>query len=173
MSIAYGPFFDVGTAYTWTSSGGDKVITATSLASGSARQGDKSATFLDGTKGLPAFFDVKVLTKAGSAVTNGLFLGLYMGESNSATAATDNPGGLTGADGSLANPAEITLQLRFLGAFPLSNALGTGTQTWRTVFYPRLAYQIPVLVNSSGQTLSATGTDHQIILTPYYNKVSY
>lgn len=173
MANAYGPFFDIGTPVTWQASGGTSALTLTSLASAAARQGAKSGSFLDGTKGLPAYLEILFLSKMNAAAANGTFLNLFFGESDSATAGTANPGGLSGTDASLSNPAEVTLQLRPVWAFPLSNALGTGAQSWRSVFYPRCAYLSPVIVNGTAQALSSTAGDHVLTVTPYYHRTSY
>jgi len=173
MSSPAYSFLEAGTPLTWTSSGGDKVLTLTSMTANVAREGDKSASLVDGTKGMPELVEIRMETKVGSAAANGTYLDLYIGESDSATAGTANPGGLTGADAAVATPAEKTLQLRLVGIMPMSNVLGTGLQVFRTIYYPVCAYLIPVVVNSTGQTLSGTGTDHKVIITPYYRKIPY
>lgn len=172
MALPDYSYLVAGTALTWKASGGDKVLTLTSLASGSAKQGDKSATLLDGTLGKPEVLDIVFETKAASAVTNGLQTEIYIGESSSATAGTDNPGGLTGADGSLSNPSEIKLQLSYVGGFNYSNALGTGAQRQRFQYYPLAICIIPVIVNLSGQAFSSTAGDHILTITPYYRKLA-
>jgi hypothetical protein len=167
----YAPLI-LGTPYVWTSSGGDKVITGTSLANGSARQGDKSATLVDGTKGLPALLEFVVETKVQVAPTDGNTIDFYVGFSSSGTAGTDNPGGLGGADATLASPSSVVPQLVFVGSVVMSNAVGTGVQRQRFLVAPMDAYVIPALVNSSGQTMSATGTDTKITMTPLYQQSS-
>src|SRR4051812_20092213 len=87
-----------GTPYTWQSTGGDKAITLTSLTNGSAREGDKSGSIVDGTKGLPEYVEFRLESAVGSAATTGKEINLFIGESDNATAGTDNPGNLTGAD---------------------------------------------------------------------------
>jgi hypothetical protein len=169
MATAYSDLV-AGTAITWTSSGGDKVLTGTSLTNGSARQGDKSASWVDATKGLPELIEVRFDTGVGSAATAGKQVELYVGESDSATAGTNNPGNLGGADAALSNPDELTPQLLFVGALVLSNARGTNVQSQRFRFRPVCAYSIPVIYNLSGQTLSATGTDTKVVMTPYYRR---
>lgn len=170
MSTAYSDL-EKGTAITWTSSGGDKVLTLTSLANSAAREGDKSASWVDGTKGLPEIIEVRVETKVGSAVTAPTQpVELYIGESDNATAGTDNPGNLTGADAGLSNPDELSSQITFVGAINLSNARGTNIQKQRFRFKPVCPYSIPVIYNRSGQTLGSTGTDHKVVMTPYYRR---
>lgn len=161
-----------GTPITWQASGGSKTLTLTSLANAAARQGVKSDSLLDGTFGMPEVLEVSFETKAASAVTNGLQTEIYFGESSSATAGTDNPGGLTGADAALSNPSEIKLQLGLVGALNYSNALGTGTQRQRFIYYPTCICIIPVVVNRSGQAFSSTPGDHILTVTPYYRRIA-
>ena len=169
MATAYSDLV-AGTAITWTSSGGDKALTLTSLANDAAREGDKSATWVDGTKGLPELIEVRFESQVGSAATNGKEIELYVGESDSATAGTANPGNLTGADAALSNPDELKNQLMFVGSLVLSNARGTNVQKQRLRFKPVCAYSVPVVVNKSGQTLGSTGTNHVVVMTPYYRR---
>jgi len=142
------------------------------LASGSARQGDKSATLVDATKGLPALLEVIVETKVQSAPTDGLTIDCFLGFSSSATAGTDNVGGLTGADGALSSPSSVTPQMVLAGSVIVSNAIGTGAQRQRFLATPLDAYVIPVFFNNSGQTVSATGTDSKVTITPLYQQSS-
>lgn len=160
-----------GTPITWKSSGGDKAITLTSLANNAAREGEKSATLVDGTLGMPELLEWRFETAVGSAATDGKAVELYIGESSSATSGTDNPGNLTGADAALSNPDELKRQLYRVGALSLSNARGTNVQKQRFVSYPVCPYVMPVTVNKSGQSLSGTAGNHCIVMTPYYRKL--
>lgn len=152
----------VGTALSWKSSGGDYAITLTSLVNAAARQGAKG----DLTAYWAQRWAVILKSAVGSAATNGNMLELYWAGSPSATAATDNPGGADGTDNSFGTPGEYKLQLLPIGNLVLSNNAGTGVQTQMFEFYPRLRYGMPVLVNSSGQTLSSTAGNHEIRLIP-------
>ena len=170
MANTYAPLV-AGTPLVWTSSGGDKVLTFTSVVNTAGRAGDKSATLVDVTKGLPALLEIVVTTKVQSAPTKGLTVDCYVGFSSSATAGTDNPGGLSGADAALSN-VDVLPQLVFVGSVVMSNSLSTGAQTARFLVAPQDAYVIPVLVNNSGQTASATGTDTKVTITPWYQQSS-
>lgn len=172
MALPDYSYLEAGTPLTWQASGGSKALTLTSLASGNARQGDKSATLVDGTKGMPELLEISLETKANAAVTNGLQAELYIGESSSSTAGTDNPGGLSGSDAAFANPSEKKLQLNFLGSLNYSNALGTGTQRQRWIYKPTCICIIPLVVNNSGQAFSGTPGDHILTITPYYRKLA-
>lgn len=170
-------FLEAGTPITWASSGGSKVITCTSLAgtgtTAAARQGDKSATLVDGTKGLPELLEVMLTMKFTSAPTAGGFVALYFGESDSSTAGTGNPGTLTGADGSLSNPSEIVAMCNLVGNLIASNAIGTGTQQQRFIYAPTCAYIIPVIYNQASPAFSSTALDTLLTVTPYYRKIPY
>lgn len=159
-----------GTPKAWKNTGGDYALTLTSLADGGGREGVKG-DFHDATYGLPAFLDVRFESAVGSAATNGRVIELWAGESDHATAGTDNPGNLTGADAGLSNPDELKLQLNPVGALALSNARGTNVQKQRFVYRPTCRYWVPLVVNKSGQTLSGTAGNHSITVTPYYWKV--
>jgi hypothetical protein len=159
-----------GTAVSWKASAGDHVLTLTSLVDQAVREGDKSATLVDGTKGLPELLEFRLESAVGAAATAGKEVSLYVGESDSATAGTDNPGNLTGADAGVTSGTELLPQLNFVGSLVLSNARGTNVQKQRLLYAPTCAYLIPVLFNNSGQTLSATAGNHQLVMTPYYRR---
>lgn len=161
-----------GTPLVWTSSGGDYVITGTSLGDGTARQGGKNTvSIVDGTKGFPEILTVLAETKVGSAPTDGKEISIYLGWSPSTTVVTTNPGGLSGSDGSLSTPASVVPQLTFAGSIICSNAVGTGIQRQdEFVVRPKDIALIPVIFNNSGQTMSSTGTDTKITVTPWYRR---
>lgn len=162
---------EAGTAITWSPSGGDKLLSLTSLANDAAREGAKSATLVDGTKGMPEVLDVRIESAVTSAATSGKEIELFFGESPSSTAGTDNPANLTGADASLSNPDELKGQATFVGALVLSNARGTNVQKQRFSYYPTLPYIIPLVVNKSGVALSSTSGNHKVVVTPYYRRI--
>lgn len=159
-----------GTAVEWSTTGG-KTITLTSLANAAGREGGKSATWVDGTSGLPELLEIRFESAVAVAATQGLELELYIGESDSATSGTANPGNLTGADAGLSNPDELKLQLVYVGSIVLSNARGTNVQTQRMLFRPTCAYTVPLVVNKSGQALSGTAGNHKIVMTPMYRHI--
>lgn len=161
---------DAGTAVEWSTTGG-KAITLTSLANGSGREGVKSDSWVDATKGKPEVVEVRFESAVAVAATDGSEVELYVGESDSATAGTDNPGNLTGADAALSNPDELKRQLVFVGSLVLSNVRGTNVQKQRFRFRPVCTYTIPLVVNKSGQALSGTAGNHKIVMTPYYRRI--
>lgn len=151
-----------GTPKSWKASGGEAAITLASLANAAARQGAK----LD----LGAFWDqvweVLLASSCAAAPTTGNSIELYWAASSSVTAIADNPGSTTGADAAFETPAEYKFQLLFIGQLYLSNAAGVAIQRQRFRFSPPCRYGMPVIVNSSGQALGATATDHEVRLTP-------
>ncbi len=161
-----------GTPLVWTSSGGDYALDAHGLTDGSARQGGKNTVSLvDGTKGFPEELRVLFECKVQSAPTNGKEVQLFLGWSPSTTAGITNPAGLSGSDGSLATPATVTPLIPFAGSIIMSNDIGTGLHRQdEFVVKPKDIALIPVIYNTSGQTLSATGTDIKVTVTPFYRR---
>jgi hypothetical protein len=159
-----------GTTITWLASGGTYALTLTSLTTNSGREGGKSGSLIDGTKGLPEFLEVILESAVGSAASDGLELELYFGESDNAAAGSDNPGNLTGADAGLSAPDELKRQCFFVGSLVFSNSRGTNVQKQRMRFRPLTAYIIPLIVNKTGQTLSGTAGNHRLAVTPYYRR---
>lgn len=172
MALPDYSFLIAGTAITWTSSGGDKTLTLTSKTDGTGCEGDKSATLVDGTLGMPELLEVRIEIKLNATATDGKEIELYFGESDSATAGTNNPGNLTGAAADVSNPGELKRQCNYVGSLVLSAARTTSTQKQRFRYRPLCPYIVPFVINSSGQTLGSTGTDQKIVVTPYYRKIA-
>ena len=158
-----------GTALTWMNTGGDFTLNAKALATAGIREGGKSATLVDGTKGFPEILEVIAETKLQAAPTAGNRCPIYLGFSKNSTAGTENPGGLTGADAAVGNADQLP-QLVFAGAIILSNALGTGVQRQRFWVPPKAEYVIPVFQNSSGQTTSNVDSETKIVIRPWYRR---
>jgi hypothetical protein len=169
----YGPLV-AGSTVVWTVTGsGNKVLTATSLADQAARQGDKSDTLVDVTRGLPVWLEILVETQVQVVPTDGKELECWLGFSSNSVQGTGNPGGLGGADAALANPTSVKAQLTFAGSVIMSNAIGLGVQRQDPFLVrPKDAFVIPVLVNNTGQTISATGNQTKISITPWYQQTS-
>lgn len=155
--------FTEGTAKSWKASGGDYAITLTSVANGNGRQGAKGD--------LGAFWArtwvVMLVADLAAAGTNDTELELYSGESPSATAGTDNPGGLSGTDATFnTTPTEYKKQLTPIGGLAVSANAGTALQKQLFEFVPKCRYQSPVVVNRSGQALGATAGNFEIRFIP-------
>lgn len=158
-----------GTAITWTNTGGTFALNAKALATGGIREGAKSATLIDGTKGFPEWLEITVETRATSTPTDGRELNCWLGFSSSATAGTDNPGGLTGADAAVGDVDQLPL-LQFAGAVPMANSLTTGVH--RKIFYvwPLKEYVIPVLHNDIGVATSNVDGETKVTIRPLYRR---
>ncbi len=176
MSVQDALGYVAGTPITWKSSTGTKVITCTSLAAAASRQGDKSPTLVVSPPGLstailPDFLQVILQLQFTSAATAGKTVDLYFGFSDSATAATDNPGGLTGVDGAGPN-ADVFPQLAFVGSLVASANLSTAVQLQYLTTRPLDAYFSPVIVNSTDVAFDATALHTILTVVPYYSERS-
>ncbi|MEM2991590.1 MAG: hypothetical protein QXQ02_10485 [Halobacteria archaeon] len=168
-------YLEAGTPIIWgpSGTGQDKLITLTSLGANAVREGEKSDSLIHATKGLPELLEILLQSAARAAPQSGSAINLFIGESDSATAGTDNPGGLTGTDALLAH-ADYVNQLYFAGSLVMVNHAGTGIQRQRFIYYPKHAFIIPVVqnavVNTSGTAIALSGTagDHRIKITPFY-----
>lgn len=156
--------FEVGTAKTWKNSGGDYAMTFASITNGNGRQGAKGDLGANRAR----LWSVTIFAAAGSAVTApNQPLDVYWGASASGTAGTSNPGNLSGTDATFnTTPSEYAAQLIYVGSLQMSNNRGTSQQIQTFVFSPPQRYGMPVIVNSTGQTLGSTESDFQIVVTP-------
>lgn len=175
-----------GSVSTWTSAGGSGIggtITCTSLASGSSRQGVKSATSIvappnGGTNAVPPdYFAVLLVMQYAVAPTDAGTVDLYFGFSSSATAGTSNPGGLTGTDAAGPTAAGDLGQLAFPGSLVASNARGTGVQLGNPVVLVNpdpvnSPYLLPVILNNSngGQAFDSTAAHTTLTVVPYWRQ---
>lgn len=158
-----------GTALTWKNTGGTFAMNMKALANAGIREGPKSATLVDGTKGFPELLIVTAETKVQATPTDGREFNVYLGFSSSATAGTDNPGGLTGLDAAVGDVDQLP-QLVFVGAIIMAGSLTTGVQ--RQVFQvrPLREYLIPVCHNDTGQTTSNVDGETVITIRPWYRR---
>lgn len=155
---------EVGTPITWKGSAGTYAMTFASITNNNGRQGAKGDL---GANRAP-IWDVFFTSSVGVAATAGNMIEVYWASSDSATAGTDNPAGLSGTDATFnTTPDEYKAQLIFLGGLVLSNNAGTGIQKqWLMPFSPPHRYGMPVIVNKSGQTMGATEGDHTLTFVP-------
>lgn len=174
LTVIDGVSYEQGTPITWKSSGGTNAITCTSLAAGAARQGVKSATLAgvppNGPTGtvLPDRLAWTLVTQHTTAPAAGGTDELYLGFSDSATAGTDNPGGLNGTDAALGNVDQLP-QLQFAGACVLSNSLGTGVQqSPRLITGCPCQYVSPVIFNNGSTAFDATALHTVLTCTPMF-----
>lgn len=168
MTVAYSDLTP-GTAVVWTNTGGDKAMNMKALATAGIREGVKSATLVDGTKGFPELLEIVAETKLQATPTDGLECEVYLGFSSSATAATDNPGGLTGADVAVGDVDQLP-QLTFAGSIIMAGSLTTGVQRQVLFAVPLREYFIPVFRNASGQTTTNVDGETKITIRPWYRR---
>ena len=169
-----------GTQIVWANSGdfgGSPIarthqIDLTSVATGEAREGAKAD--LGATRA--ARYSVTLRIELDAAATSGLVVDFYFGQSPHGTAATANPGGLTGADADYAGTAgdavgDSIKQCSWVGSLPCtSDADGVIQQaTW--VFMPSERYVIPVVYNLSGQVFEGDAVEMSIIMTPIIDEI--
>lgn len=158
-----------GTAVVWMNTGGNKAMNLRNLANAAIREGAKSDTLVDGTKGFPEVLEVTVEAKFGAAVTDGNQANIHLGWSSSSTAGTDNPGGLTGADAAVADADQLA-QIDLIGSLVGASSLGTGVQRQVLWCVPKKEYVIPVLQNSSGQSTTNVDSETKITIRPWYRR---
>lgn len=167
MPTSYADFFP-GTAKTWASSGGDYAITLHNIANAVGREGVKG-DLQNATYGNPAFIEWWLEWSATSSPTAGNLVELWVGESNHATAGTNNPGTLTGADAAVSSIADYKFQLSRVGALRL--AASTAVQKASFLHVPKQRYLIPVVVNLSGITSTNTAGNFLIRATPFFRRI--
>lgn len=144
------------------------------LTDAQARESDQ----LDFTANLDLEYVVGVSMEFATAPASGTTLDLYMGWSNSGTAATNNPGGLTGSDADYTGTAGDSLddslkQLDYLGSMVLTADATTTVQidTAVATFTPRARYGILVVHNNSGVTTHSDAVEMAVRLTPLVTQI--
>jgi len=150
-----------GTSITWTSAGGDEVITLTSLANGDGRMGEEhdfGATHAARVR-ISMELDFNVAPTAGNVVD------LYWSSSHDGT---DYDGECTGADAAY-NDENDMKRLYWVGSLVCTNDTDPQRQSW--VFHLPARYGLPVVSNQSGQVLTNVGTDQVIIVTPLIDEI--
>lgn len=152
-----------GTTVVWTSSGGDKAITLTSLGNNAGRIGeilDRGATH---SRKMRFWLQVDF----GSSPTKGTTVDLYLATSDNNT---NWDGGTAPSDAALGS-ADTLPQYVYVGSVVLDD-LTTPNQSasWEIELGAR--YIAPVVYNNgSGQSLTSTGTDQIIRMTPLIDEV--
>lgn len=151
-----------GTTVTWTSAGGDEIITLTSLASAAGRMGEEhdfGVTF-------PERVRIELLVDFNVAPTAGLTVDVYWASSDDGT---DYDGECTGADAAYATLADCA-RLHYVGSLSASNDTDPQRASW--VFYLPARYGLPVIWNASGQALTNVGTDQVVTVTPLVGNIA-
>jgi hypothetical protein len=156
-----------GTTKTWKSSGGDAAMTPTSLANGSSYQGAKLDLGATRAYEYDVFLDVELA----ATPTAGNTIDVFWGPSSSATAATDNPGGMSGTDASYtgysSNADASNPQLQYVGSHVCTaQATATVQKSFVGRFSPAQRYGSPMVRNGAGSAFHSTITNFQIRLVP-------
>ena len=150
-----------GTTITWTSAGGDEVLTLTSLADGNGRMGEEH----DFTATFPARARLELLVDFNAAPTAGNVVDVYWSSSDDGT---NYDGECTGADAAY-NSEDDMKRLQYVGSLAASNDTDPQRASW--VFFLPARYGLPVVSNQSGQVLTATGTDQVVTVTPLVDQI--
>lgn len=155
-------------------------IDLTSLAAAGARQGAKADAADVAYSGVAdrraKWFTVTLRVEFDVAPADDKTVDLYMGPSLSGTAATANPGGLTGSDAAFTGTAGSSLaeslqQLDLVGSMPLTNDAATVVQQMSWPYYTSLRYISPVVVNSGDQAFEGDGIEMSITMTPMVDQI--
>lgn len=150
-----------GTAVIWTSSGGDEVLTLTSLANGDGRAGDLH----DFGDPFPRRIQLVMELDFNSGPTAGYVVNLYWASSHDGT---DFDGECTGSD-SAYNAEEDMRRLYYVGSLICTNDTDPQRQSW--VFELPARYGLPVVSNQSGVALTSTGTNQIVTVIPLVDEV--
>lgn len=151
-----------GTATTWTSSGGDKAITLTSLANGSARMGES----LDLGATRARTHEVWIQVDPNVAPTDGNTISVYLAVSadNSIWSGDDT----TPSDAAYTTTDLLRNHLH-VGDLICDNTTSLQVQKFTVYDLPR--YVAPIVYNNCGQALTATGTDQIIKIYPLKDEI--
>ncbi|MCK4826939.1 hypothetical protein KA005_65000 [bacterium] len=150
-----------GTDIVWTSSGGDEVLTLTSLANNTGRAGDEhdfGATF-------PSRVRIELEIDPLAAPTAGLTFDVYWSSSKDGT---KYDGECTGSDAAYSSEDDVK-RLKPVGSLPCSKDTDPQIDSW--VYFLPARYGLPVIFNKSGQVLTATGTDQIVTVTPLIDEI--
>lgn len=156
-----------GTTKTFKSSGGDAAITTASLGNAAARQSAKLDLGATRAREYDVFADVEFA----ATPTAGVTVDIHWAPSSSATAATDNPGGVSGSDAAYAGYSsnlEASLpQLQFAGQMTTTaQATATVQKAYCGRFSPAQRYGSLVVVNRGGSAFHSSDTNIQFRLVP-------
>lgn len=158
-------FVEEQTALSWKTSGGDAVITLTSLTTNNGRVG---AQYDRGASARPARALVRLKTRLGAtttSVTVGNAISVYFATADTALTSSILDGDVGTSDAALSS-IEKRRNLQFVGTLEqdktaAANDLYRGS--WIVDLPQR--YLSPVVINEIGNTLSATAGDHELTVT--------
>jgi len=147
-------------------------IDLTGVVASEAREGAKADL---GAKRAP-LYAVTLRIEFATAPADGDTVDLYMGPSLSGTAATANPGELSGVDadytGSTGSTlAESLLQLDLVGKLACTNDATALVQQQTFVYAPPLRYLSPVVHNNGADNFHSDAVEMSITMTPLVDEV--
>lgn len=149
-------------------------IDLTSLAAAAARQSDK----VDFGANMDLEYVLGSSIEWATAPTAGETVDFYVSWSNSATAGTNNSGGVSGADGAYtgysANLTDSLKQLQYLGSMVATVQATTNVQidTSISTFTPRARYGTLVVVNNSaGDNFHSDAVEMAVRMTPLVTQI--
>lgn len=147
-------------------------IDLTSIAAAAARQGVK--VDLGATRA--ARYDVTLRIEFDVAPTSGRVVSLWWAPSPHATAATANPGGVSGADAAYTGTAGDSLadsitQLQLVGVLVATSDAATVVNQQSFTFFPASRYGSPVVYNEADQALEGDAVEMSIIFTPVIDEI--
>lgn len=152
-------------ALTWDSAGTSAALTCTSLASGSGRVGAQ----LDRGSGSRAMrYRWEFRCKVGSNPTVGNMVELYLATAHTSSSNIDGDVGT--ADAAL-SAADKRRNLLTVGTCVMDVADSTKTFRASGFIWVPTQYVSPVVYNNTGQTFSATASDHVFILIPMPDEI--
>lgn len=147
-------------------------IDLTSIAATAARQGVK--VDLGATRA--ARYDVTLRVELDVAPTSGKVVSLWWAPSESGTAGTANPGGVSGADAAYTGTAGDSLadsikQLQLVGVLVATSDAATVVNQEAFRFFPLCRYGSPVVYNETDQAFEGDAVEMSIIFTPVIDEV--
>lgn len=147
-------------------------IDLTSLASTAARQGVK----VDLGALRAARYDVTLRPEFDVAPVSGRVVSLWWAPSESPTAGTANPGGVSGADAAYTGTAGDSLadsirQLQLIGVLVATSDAATVVNQETFRFFPSCRYGSPVVWNETDQAFEGDADEMSIIFTPVIDEV--
>lgn len=155
-------YFAPETAVSFKNTGGTVVLTMTSLANGAGRI---SAQWDRGTGSQPGLYRWHFRTKAAASLTVGNRVELYFAQANG-TGTTDVPGKLGTADAAVSSIEKLRNLGPPFGGISADSTTNGEEQVSSGVCFIYSRYVSVVVWNASGQALSGTAGDHELILTP-------
>lgn len=150
---------NTGTVVTWKASGGSKVLTATSLASGAGRLGQQHDW---GSGVVGRLYEWQARVRVATTPTVGNVIRIYLATARDGTYVA---GGLGTADAAV-SAEDLLRNTDFLGAVEIDEASTTKDFVKRGLLYLRARYVSPVVWNASGVALSGTAADIEFAMWP-------